>query len=235
MKGFHGGKAACEWPETIAVDEVWDYSRTNVARSCQSLFLPPGFTGRNGTRAPAASGRLFLGRATDRKPECLQRLTNVSFVHNVFSDSQLRDTLNRHRTLVNLHKSWKLCNDSSSAPVEAARVSQVLSISALHVVSERSDLLDEREYEGILSFSQWPSISELLDAPMKDEGILARQRRFQERFEPTRLVRGSGCLRGWCDRFRADGALPLRAKSLSWESFCAGGAVREPNHTQTTE
>lgn len=216
LEGFHSN-ARCKWPSPFTTDEVWDYSRANVALSCSiSKYVPPAFFGVSGDaqRARVASIRrgadssFFFGRTSNRKPECIQGLQNTSFVNNVHQGADLAKTVRRFRTLINLHKSHKTevgCEDPS-LPLESARVSQVLSAGPVHIISERSNPLDECMYEGIVTFVPASSIRNaerlhMLTAQEDDESIRERRQRFIERFEPSRVIHAAHILEGWCSRF----------------------------------
>ena len=196
----------CKWPPPFTTDEVWDYSRANVARSCPvSRYLPPGFNVPSYSVPEVAvagpNSSFFFGRSSNRKPECLRGLEDMALISGVFTAEKLAKTLRRYRTLVNLHKSHKIavgCTDMT-VPFEAARLAQVLSAGPVHVVSERSNPLDECMYEGIVTFASSMPISAAAD--VSDEDIRERRQLFMRRFEPSRLLRASRVLEGWCARF----------------------------------
>ena len=109
-----------------------------------------------------------------------------------WSDARMAAVLRSHGTFVNVHKG---CNESSN-PV-APRVPMLLSARAL-VISERCHALDEREYEGMVSFVPFEDIPRefaamrALSRVERAALVAARAARFAARFAPRRVYEEAG-------------------------------------------
>ena len=111
---------------------------------------------------------------------------------SAWSAARMAAVLRSHGSFVNVHKG---CNESSN-PV-APRVPMLLSARAL-VISERCHNLDEREYEGMVSFVPFEDIPRefaamrALNRMERMALIAARAARFAARFEPRRVYEEAG-------------------------------------------
>ena len=205
-------------PEQRLVDEVWEYSRWNIAQCQPRPFaprlrhVPPGayldahhVDGRDASGRGSGGGRgggvaeaVFLGDPTlEERAKCFLPLRAlVTPVNDAWSHEAIERVVgpalgaaNAPRIVVNLHK--RCMQDERSQPMEAVRVAQVLSLGAL-LVSQHAAPEDEELYHGLVDFCSLAELPQTIAALLRrtDLPALAAQRaaEFRRRFQPRQLV-----------------------------------------------
>jgi len=184
------------------VAEVWTYTRAHrvPGLGAPTRYVPPGYLkpvfkwqAQHETRPVDAL--FFVGHHGPRRfcgdPAGGRfRVKDGSLAKS--PPAWLRHTA-PNRAYLNHHKGcsgrWK--------PLEAFRLSQMLSIGAL-VVSDRADAADELEYEGLVLFQSdfykpWPSetLQFLANATAREAFKRRAHKNFAEKFEPAALLRAA--------------------------------------------
>jgi len=205
----HSESWPCEAPATV--DEVWDYSRRNIALCVANMshrsnrptfrYVPPGLL----DEAPPAQQHLsatlaFLGATLfGNRSSCWQWLAarlgkRLRRVNGTWTRAQAARVGRQHGIYLNLHKS---CGGEATQPLESFRFSQLLSSSAI-VVSEPCAEIDEAEYRGMALFAPLSAIpatfEKLANLTRNERRRLAHShaQAFAHKFTPAALFSSAG-------------------------------------------
>lgn len=158
---------------------TWAYSHVYSSRAA---YVPPLYVHTSVRLTHEDPTPVFFGAMSLRNQSCAllrnrpgwvrERLREV---HSVWSAAAMAQQLGRSSVFINLHRAC----DNGSAALESFRLSQLLSVGAL-VVSQRSNRLDEREYEGLVTFANdeqfWAVVAKLCKSSQEERRALGTRR-----------------------------------------------------------
>jgi len=220
-EGLMFSPSFCDF-ETSPFDEIWDYSHANLKRywdKCPAgvtrpvvRYVPPGNLNEMALQREdvidncVAGSAAFLGGP---RPERLQYISifesqakqspwqnltardafAVSMGDGIWDYDTLDTYLRQSCVQLNIHKYAKLNTEA----FEAVRAATLVSAGAL-LVSQISDLDDQREWAGIVHFAETPQAhgveaARLTQLPAEERRHHARARAklFDEKFSPKRI------------------------------------------------
>lgn len=228
--------AACWQP---SADEIWDYALSNIvangncgaerlrkgASAIIYRHVPPGFAPPHiGARVAtgAQHAPILFGNVRSRRSGCVPAGTIA--VRNIWGDAELKTLLERNTLFVNLHKDsaygttghYVIAGANASRtcgqpdmPLEAVRISALLSAGDALIVSERANRVDEGFYAGIVQFVSYEQLRQALSwwmsmpKPTIHAAAARARQRFRERFAPSEILRRANAT----SQFRARSAL----------------------------
>ena len=219
--GMHTYGCTCGYNVSIGVarkvDEIWDFSHSNIEHCNGPLVLPPPTKGAPPERrhltvryvppgfissAQQVDGHshalLFFGSidATTGRSRCFYRLkrslgAELQQTYSVWNDTGLERTLREHNLFLNIHK-----HCASGGPV-TFRQSLFISHGKL-ILSDRAHPKDEAEYRGMMIFVELSQLESTYRRLVKN-GYRTEQRlahkRFRLRFQPDQIMRRANVYR----------------------------------------
>jgi hypothetical protein len=178
-------------------------------------YLPPGFVRRlheasgseggllrqnlseivflgGGPTAPGLRGKMRAACAAWLQPRLSDLGLFLKSVDSVWDDNAFGELQRSNGLYLSLHKS---CNESGSngqAPLEAVRMSQLLSGRGTRaVLSERSAAVDEAEFAGLVEFGAIDALP-VIAKRLVEQPFLQPTREFARRFAPRQLLQRAG-------------------------------------------
>eukprot|EP00438_Fugacium_kawagutii_P036440 Skav213601 [mRNA] locus=scaffold1971:56282:57490:+ [translate_table: standard] len=239
---FASGDADLKWalmnsPQVpYRVDEVWDYSYANIkflkqrgrdSHNWTFRYFPPGYIAEfdscdplNATVDTESVG--FLGRWSyrNKKSKAYEDLLGARIVteQKVFGRGPLCEFVGKYPIQLNVHRGEECC--PSPNPIEAFRLSQLLSTRRACVLSSQSFSEDQREWEGMVHFLGNNSAEQLQALRQNIEKCQKETyNTFRKKFHPARLLKESGFVDKWVRTLRTSG------NHASWDAWWGLGKV----------